>query len=138
MPIDFRVLTGHAVAVMKRVIASIAALLALAGCTGPSGSPPFGLRMDLAEAVRAVDAADGIDQAEATAIAAAYYYSNIDFGCGTYRATENTGRFWVAPVVFGYAAQPVDPIVIDKQTGAVAWGDRTATLAEVKAALGAR
>lgn len=110
-------------AIMKHGIASILTLFVLSGCAGPHG--------ENSKAMRAVDATDGIDRSEADAIARAYYYANFP-ACGGAGEPQSEGRLWVIPVSIGYAGTPTDPIFIDKQTGAVAWRDRTATLAQLK------
>ncbi len=83
------------------------------------------------DAMKLVVAADGIDRSEAAVIAWAYFGSRIS-GCGFTGEPESNDKHWVTPVYFGYAGVPIEPIFIDKQTGAVTWRDTTITLAQLE------
>ncbi len=116
---------------MRYAVLSILALLGLAGCSSVTGGPSGSWREEIADAMAAVAVEDGINQAEANTIASVYFISRIS-GCGTTGEPESEGEHWVAPVYFGYAGLPIEPIFIDRQTGAIAWRNSTMSLARLK------
>lgn len=116
---------------MKRAIVPTLALLALSGCGAVTGNRSQEIRYEPSDAMNLVAVADGIDRSEAAVIAWAYFGSRIS-GCGFTGEPESEDKHWVAPVYFGNAGVPLEPIFIDKQTGAITWRNATITLAQLK------
>jgi hypothetical protein len=116
---------------MKYAIVSTLVLLGMSGCGALTGDRTQDARHVPSDAMRLVVAADGINQSEAAVIAWAYFGSRIS-GCGATGEPESKDRHWVTPVYAGYAGVPIEPIFIDKQTGAITWRDTTITLAQLE------
>lgn len=71
------------------------------------------------EAYSKIKLDDGIDKEEAFTLASAYFDAYIS-GCGAAsRDPIDRGAKWEVKTVFGYAAQPYEPIFIDKKTGTI-------------------
>jgi len=116
---------------VKHTIASALVLLALSGCGAATMDRAQDAPHEPFDAIKLVTAADGIDRSEAAVIAWAYFHSNIS-ACGGTGEPESEDEHWVTPVYFGYAGVPIEPILIDKRTGAVTWRDTTITLAQLE------
>ncbi|MGN6152855.1 MAG: hypothetical protein ACTHOH_12745 [Lysobacteraceae bacterium] len=103
---------------LHRVVRASAAVatLALAGaaCAQGTGVPDARDRSD----ALAVDAADGIDAAEARRIALAYFDRHV--GCGTFTGIADGGERWLVQGVHGRGAAAIRGFTIDKRSGAVA------------------
>lgn len=122
---------GNDRGLMKQVIASALALLALSGCTAATADRAQDAPQEPFDAINLVVAADGIDRSEAAVIAWAYFGSKIS-GCGGTGEPESRDGRWVTPVYFGYAGVPIEPIFVDKRSGAITWRDATITLAQLE------
>ena len=96
---------------MRTLQLLVICLLATA-CTRPS---PQDLEAELL--LKQVQAADGIDQEEAEAIAQAYFLHNV--GCGTYESVADGGDSWVVHGKFGVAGKPIDGFIISKNSGSI-------------------
>jgi hypothetical protein len=85
------------------------------------------------EAVKNINAEDGISQSEAHIIAKAFFWINIS-GCGFPSKPENEGEYWVSKTFIGIAGTPGEPVFINKASGDISWGNRskTITLNELK------
>jgi hypothetical protein len=116
---------------MKCPIASTLVVFILSGCGGATGDRTREVRHEPSDALKLVVAADGISRSEAAVIAWAYFHSNIS-ECGGTGEPESKNEYWVTPVNFGYAGVPIEPIFIDKQSGAITWRDTTVTLAQLE------
>jgi hypothetical protein len=112
---------------MKKVIAFILVVLALSGCDVTSVQSSGGTYQEDFDALKMVEAKDGISQSEAYTIAKAFFWSNIS-GCGFPDEPSSEDEFWVSKTTIGYAGLPGDSIFIDKKTGTITWGDKTKTV----------
>ncbi|SEM26864.1 hypothetical protein SAMN05428989_3568 [Pseudoxanthomonas sp. GM95] len=72
---------------------------------------------------RGADLQSGISKYEADAIAKLYFATYI-VGCGTAYGAADEGAVWKVTPLIGVAAVPdKSPIIINKHSGAISWGD---------------
>ena len=107
----------------KIIWLSFVTMTALIGCQSTmSNRPrfefnPSKLRYDrFTSAYAQVDFRNGVDKHEAEVLGRAYFLSYIS-GCGMTIEPIEKGSSWEVPVIFGFAAVPIEPIVIDRTTG---------------------
>ncbi len=112
---------------MKNIITLILVSLALSGCGATSVNTSGGTYQEDFDALKTVEAADGISQSEAYTIAKAFFWSNIS-GCGFPEVPSSQNDFWVSKTRIGYAGLPGESIFINKNTGTITWGDKTKTV----------
>lgn len=74
--------------------------------------------------LQAVNANDGIDQAEAYVIAEAYFYYQIS-SCGYAAEPESDVGNWISKTRIGIVGKSGPPILINKQTGDIFWEEPT-------------
>jgi hypothetical protein len=87
------------------------------GCATPTyGDQRSKLRLQMREVV----VEDGINAQEADIIAQSYFV-RFGWGCGAAATVVESDTAWVAKTYFGFAADPREPIRIDKRTGRVTW-----------------
>ena len=116
---------------MKNITALTLITLVLSGCgTMTEGTSSGSYQKDF-DALKKVEAEDGISQSEAHTIANAFFWSNIS-GCGFPEEPISENNHWVSQTHVGYAGLPGGPIYIDKKTGAITCGNKTITLEELR------
>src|SRR5688500_8257155 len=93
----------------------IATMIVAAGCA-TYDDPRRALQMQMREVV----VEDGINAQEADIIAQSYYL-RFGWGCGTAAPVAENDSSWIAKTYVGPAAEPREPIRIDKRTGRVTW-----------------
>src|SRR5688572_16288386 len=93
----------------------VASMIVAAGCA-THDDPRRALRMQMREVV----VEDGISAQEADLIAQSYFL-RFGWGCGAAATVAESDTSWVANTYFGFAAEPREPIRIDKRTGRVTW-----------------
>jgi hypothetical protein len=93
------------------------------GCTSVPKSASLGTYAHDINALRSVDTKEGIDKNEAYIIAKAFFWTNIS-GCGFPTEPEDKGQHWKSKTYIGYGGLPGAPIIIDKKSGSVSWGDK--------------
>jgi hypothetical protein len=111
---------------MKKMVLAIAVLVGMTGFYGcavsqqtPANKSP-NAEESVKEAYSKIKLDDGIDKKEASILADVYFNVYIS-GCGgTSGDPIDQGNKWEIKTLFGYAAQPYDPIFIDKATGTIA------------------
>jgi len=112
---------------MRNIIAFTLILLVLTGCGATSLNTIGGTYQDDFDALKTVEASDGINQSEAYTIAKAFFWSKIS-GCGFPDDSVSQNSFWVSKTRIGYAGVPGESIYINKETGTITWGDKTKTV----------
>lgn len=65
----------------------------------------------------AVATTDGIDRAEASAIAEAYFVMDVGWGCGAVGDPVRETGGWRFPLLFGVSAKPNGSVLVDSVSG---------------------
>lgn len=112
---------------MNNIFAFTLILFVISGCGTTPQNTTSGTYQDDFVALKKVDAADGINQSEAYTITKAFFWSKIS-GCGFPDEPTSEDSFWVSKTRIGYAGISGESIFINKETGAITWGDKTKTV----------
>jgi hypothetical protein len=105
---------------MKRSLIIALTVSAFYSCSSGAQSSSSNTYAEDMQAVKRLDASNGINKDQAYLITRAFFWTNIS-GCGFPFEPEDKGQFWVSKTAVGYAGAPAAPIYVDKRTGAVSW-----------------
>ena len=105
---------------MKRSLIAALIVSAFCACSAGAQSSTSNTYVEDMQAVKQLDASNGINSEQAYLIARVFFWTNIS-GCGLPFEPEDGGKYWVSKTAVGYAGAPAAPIYIDKRTASVSW-----------------
>jgi len=108
---------------MLKRISIVLLLLASVPCFGESIDESLSRNFEELKAkVASVNLDDGVSMEEVEPISEYFFHHYEGIGCGARGEITETNDNWQIQTLIGFGAEPGDPIIISKTTGAISWG----------------